>query len=651
MAGDENQNNHQPLLDECLAENYAWPLAILTDLDESCQKILVQYVQDSIAEDLQRHSVYYFGSDSQVQINKENINIETWFPSKSLLKSIAQQGPQRDSQANIYALAVLAKQSGRSRILIADEMTKRQIQSVPFRNERQEQHVVTVVTVSTEQKPEFYVYARRTYCFYEERLWRHDEHMNMYNDLPWVQHHDRQILDFKSFASTWGPLWKAPTKTEESEWEGLVLHDPDGRVFSFNNKPVLEHESYIDAINVALGPFLPTELIDEIVLQTFNYKFKMPLWSQAPSENHLVVFLLFDTAADELALMQSNIQQAILAAFRPGAARKPYMKIPAMTVELIPWERHRISTRRDLTKFWDEYRLWDGAWAGRSGIPPILYLTEPFESLESSLCGVLRRYSKNIDGTALTTGKLRLGSICRSIHGSKTINWGPSNYFDQEDSNRGWIYQEKLCDPSQPLYLNAPGWEEAINDHFCIPLFSLSSHLKEQDIIRLQSELGVVREEDSLADMTEDLHEMASPRCVFTPWKDGKADATDGTVRDIWDIVEEIAMHPSVSRASNIEIMLLDRQSVEDSTVILAGTNQFPVDPSHKLLRHLPLPGLPGFEFARVSAKRAWSILHRRFEHRDLEWFYYCRPGWPGPEELPDAYQGDERFVDGNSFP
>ncbi|KAJ5975694.1 hypothetical protein N7481_009401 [Penicillium waksmanii] len=68
-----------------------------------------------------------------VPIDPDNIKVEIWSTSRRLLESIAQQGPQRDSKTNIYALTVFAQRLGYSRLIIADDMTKRQLLGIPRR--------------------------------------------------------------------------------------------------------------------------------------------------------------------------------------------------------------------------------------------------------------------------------------------------------------------------------------------------------------------------------------------------------------------------------------------------------------------------------------------------------------------------------------
>lgn len=189
-------------------------------------------------------------------------------------------------------------------------------------------------------------------------------------------------------------------------------------------------------------PPLPVELRAEILSLVSKHKVKLPIWKRGPDANHLVIFVLFDTTATELARMQDAIEKSIPSAFKPEELLKYpfrdldllYNGLPSFTVELIPWERHRISSRRDLFRVWDEYQLWDGPWKSfeKTVIFPLLYLMEPFEDMESTRFGVLGRSTElsrrvfSVVPTAVNR-RLKLGGICRTFHRTKNI---PLEDFD-----------------------------------------------------------------------------------------------------------------------------------------------------------------------------------------------------------------------------
>ncbi|KAJ5159032.1 uncharacterized protein N7500_008683 [Penicillium coprophilum] len=63
---------------------------------------------------------------------------------------MARQGLYRDNQANLYALAVLAYQSGHSKFLLADELTKRPLIGKPHAGEGS---ALSVILISVNEKP------------------------------------------------------------------------------------------------------------------------------------------------------------------------------------------------------------------------------------------------------------------------------------------------------------------------------------------------------------------------------------------------------------------------------------------------------------------------------------------------------------------
>ncbi|KAJ5512873.1 hypothetical protein N7463_002425 [Penicillium fimorum] len=113
------------MLDEPMDPGYIWPLVLLADLCASSQANLIGLIQQTLKDDLELHSDDYFGLTSQEDITE--VKVHPWSPPRRLLESIARQGPCRDSQSSLHALAVLAYRSGRPRIIVADEATKRQL--------------------------------------------------------------------------------------------------------------------------------------------------------------------------------------------------------------------------------------------------------------------------------------------------------------------------------------------------------------------------------------------------------------------------------------------------------------------------------------------------------------------------------------------
>ena len=101
--------NHMPVLKK---NDKVLLMVMLTEFTEHNGKKLVDFLE------------------ADTRIINGGVKVQTWTPSKCLLDSIAVQGPNRDSLANIYALAMLAYQSGLGFLLhtsfvVADDLTKR----------------------------------------------------------------------------------------------------------------------------------------------------------------------------------------------------------------------------------------------------------------------------------------------------------------------------------------------------------------------------------------------------------------------------------------------------------------------------------------------------------------------------------------------
>lgn len=66
----------QPLQEESFTPNSTWLLVLLTDLDDEYQERLVRESKKTISRDLWRHDQYYFGQESLVPIDPDDIKME-----------------------------------------------------------------------------------------------------------------------------------------------------------------------------------------------------------------------------------------------------------------------------------------------------------------------------------------------------------------------------------------------------------------------------------------------------------------------------------------------------------------------------------------------------------------------------------------------
>lgn len=119
-----------------------WLLVLLADFQDSIKDNLVDFLRYVV--DCLRYVANEAGippearKEDEIQRKGEakrkyprrqkRLNVTPWVPSNSLLRSLAYQGPHRDSQANLFALAVLAHQYVHSEFIVADELTKRKLE-------------------------------------------------------------------------------------------------------------------------------------------------------------------------------------------------------------------------------------------------------------------------------------------------------------------------------------------------------------------------------------------------------------------------------------------------------------------------------------------------------------------------------------------
>lgn len=276
--------------DETIDPNYVWPLVLLTELSASDQAKLLRLVKTTLKDDLQSHSTDYFGASFQVNELSHKVNVRPWSPPLRLLNSVARQGPCRDSHNNIHALAMLAHRSGRPRIVVADEATKRQLSGkylpgvdLASPNDQRSVTVILVCTRRDAESGEITMFARRAICSAQEgtsHIIDEEDITDEEDFLPSSRGPDPQPLTFKCVHRAWRPLW-----AHGEGYRGMIMHDPYQAPFTSRTGDILGKEYCTRATVTALGHHLPPEL----VLQICNTRTlpKMPVWKRRPSENHV----------------------------------------------------------------------------------------------------------------------------------------------------------------------------------------------------------------------------------------------------------------------------------------------------------------------------------------------------------------------------
>lgn len=634
--------------------DYIWPLVLLTDLCAPSLEKLTGLVQSTLKDDLKLHSDNYGGTSFHENLTQ--VNVHPWSPPRRLLEYISRQGPCRDSQSNIHALAVLAYRSGRPRIIVADEATKRQL-SGKYDPEADPPYYkggcISTILVSTRRDTQggLSVFAKRAICSAQETMFNLDD-IDFFYKNP-----DPQPSGFRSVHKVWGPLW-----AHAEGWKGLTMHDPYQEPFSSRTGDILGKEYYSDAVIMGLSRYLPKELAVQIS-NTRSSPIKMPVWKRRPSNTHLVIFLLYPTTTQEFEKTLRTLQDSLPAMFPPEKVTRKlsggewvygtepwYTEIPDMTLELIPWDLHRLKTRQDLTDFWDEYRVWDARLGTIYEVTPLICLRKPLSDLDEAQFNVLT--VKSPYPSPLIMRHMTFGDICTNMESFGPVNvWGGS--FNHVSRKKG--AEEELWHPEQPFFIHPPRWLPINGTNWIRTVVFLTNQLTEagrQSLERIM--LTFVKPDWSEPESdTESRDEERRPEYSFVPWKSEDTGMLDGKVKDIWDLVQSLYLHTTASNRRRAPFVCVDQQFEVDQTVILVVADEYKSEPGHDLLQHLPFPSLRGFRYIRAPAHLAY------FENTNWVsdsgnyhgWSIYRRQGWPALGKLPDDPEVEAEYVDGNASP
>ncbi|OJJ07291.1 hypothetical protein ASPVEDRAFT_363583 [Aspergillus versicolor CBS 583.65] len=274
------------------------PLIILADLDDSERTRLIHHLRGSVKDG-------------------EPLIVHIWGPSIETLQSIAKQGPFPDSQANIHAIAVLASRAGWDGLLVADQLTKRQLNGSLRVGEYPTVSAV-MVSIRTCTEGRIRILAKRT----AGPTWPigGDEHELVYEDI---------LTEMSTFEPT------APIRGDNPFPDaGLVLYDPDRRPFSPETSGTLEWEKQCGA-DVS--------------------RIELPKGTIQHGRDHFNVVLLFPTTEDEQKTTESALQQAMDVCLQlnqsedgeDGESSSP------LQVHVVPWDCHKAVSRRQIIELWD----------------------------------------------------------------------------------------------------------------------------------------------------------------------------------------------------------------------------------------------------------------------------------------------------------
>lgn len=499
-----------------------------------------------------------------------------WTPSKTLLRSIAKQGPHLDSQAKLYALAIVAYQAGWSTLLVADELAKRELTGNRRIGESSIPSLVMLTafprTTCPSRKYEVYVVAVRMSRGVAgdqllDRVNREDTGENLLD----MKH----VLDLKKFdnashrpgqngkRSSFGPRLNLE--------HGMILHDPDRPVFE-PDTTTLTRKCWFDAAVEALRPLPP-----ELVVSIFEHADSeiasrcLPL-KVCPGGDHRcrrhVFFLLYETTSTELRQTRSIIQAAgdkFLDANRTDQRYRRWR----FKAEVYALESHGIRTRRDLITFWDYYRdpernyllprlffvfdriIDNDIETGQFGMASSDY-TVPFVIMRARMDRVIT----HVDDLPAHHFMMRAPAFdCRDEGALKSKN------------------VESMYHPEQPFWYNPPEWMSADDDSCSfkvIPLFQLTRELTEDEIETIKADL--------ISDIGQDEPRDCKKEVCLVPWRRSQ-DATNG---DIWRIFWEFCKSREetfyVPFVPHDPLFHVDRQSAKDRTVLVVLPDWYPLE-------------------------------------------------------------------------
>lgn len=582
-------------------------VASLAGLDHDDETLLVQTLQNSI------------GDTPRVQL---------WHPPKLGLPQPFYDNKGRwDSKANIYGLAVLAHRDGKSGLLVADRLTKRQLKGGPRPGESPLLSVV-MVGIRSPSKPS------RTHADYAES--ETSQHIRVIAKRHTIQGTDAaaipSLLDTFELSYTFLGGNSIDITTRLCDY-GLELHDPDHAVFIPDTAIRTGREEFEQETKTALvdSTPLPAELVASIVSR-LDHRSRTDSGSTGIKSENLIIFLTFPTTEEERDLMQSSLQQEVQRCLErrttSPAKRKREESHPDITVQLILWEQKSHATRRDLEYHWKEKH-------DRS-LCPLNYLLAPikpsrhrlvlgdaqFGSIYHGNDGFVLVARSTLDQmikTKVNHSNGRLGKIAQLQEDLKNGNLPDSSQV------------EFLIGPDEPFYYNPPLWEPVNGEGLIsIAVFYLTNKLSPDQIRALKTEL-----------LTDNALLDGQKACCFVPWEEGHNSALDGTIDDIWRIFWEMRRGTSCQ----MPIFFIDEQSGIDQTVLMVDTDhyiwQHDDERATEILKDVEDPSTKGLLYGRIKGRDAHdghvnlSMGNLNFdeflescgldqEHR------YSRPGWPG---------------------
>lgn len=517
-----------------------------------------------------------------------------------MLQAIAHQGPHRDSQANIYAVAILAYRVGWTGLIVADDLTKRQLKETCRVGESPLISVVMVairpkLSPSTAQQ-EVRVVAKRT------------------------TREDQDNTKLMETLQTFEPQELTGRGNEMFTNDGLVLHDRDRGVFTSGIATCLGWEELSKNGSTEDPSWAMNHRVQPVAL---------PSWVNHDNQ-HLNIFLMFSTAEDELANIQSVLQ---------NVARKCHDEDDGkygkeIAIQLLPWEYHRVTSRRGFLNLWDGYQQ---KILPNNFSSSVYFLLEPAKDAQRVIVGTLKY-------DMLNPANASWQSLEQVIRTEQSWRLSARERLDRPEPYEIVFHEvegtELIYPTEQPFYVNNPPWLPAFDCIYWVPVFYLTNKLTEQQDHAICTELHTMTEVD--------LEQGDRKYCCFVPWKDGEQGQRDGTLEDMWDIFWDVYTYKrgrATPVTSPIPIFFIDRQSGHDLTVIAVEPDLLymrkPNAAAAEILKDTPASKVRGFLHGRIGGRDA-HIAHANLSIGNMgfdEWTEedrFPRPGWPGHGILED---------------
>ena len=574
--------------------------------------------------------------------SNSDFEIQTWHPSHDVLQSLAPQRQHRDSQANLYGLAIVAYRKGHSCLVVADELTKRQVNGdLPLRGEDERISVVMIAVRQGNQSGQVRVIAKRS-------AMENDENIAL---LAAVQAFEISG-EFEDVETREG----VPMIYSDS---GFELHDPDCPVFTPSTTNRFGYEQISTDIMTAIDmstPF-PPELVLDVTSRAerdIGESTTLPLGLNfKPNQPIINIILGFKTTANEREHLLSVLEDAVRVELKKqkpetredgdgdqdesetdadadaaDPSRSNDTKHPEPAVHLIPWERTRPPSRRDIAGLPQTVAACAGT---RKTRRVDKHLELPYFLMESTKKGsVTSAEFISIEQTTMGLGVFRT-TLDDMVHYKQGIR-SPSDLKIYYESGQMEILPASFIRNGyeEPFYPTSLPWNPIGLRMNAIPLFFLTNKLSDQQVREIYEEIRTMN------DIDED--DWGQKVICPVPWKENEPDAEDGTPADMWRIDHEVhdsCEHPRV---------FVDLQSGEDLKIIMTDRDWFHYESdneeAHELLKDVESPAYRGLSYGRLPGRDAhitWTNLN--IANMSFDEFFdfdegntthrFLRPDWP----------------------